>query len=326
MSPALSIDDDVPPPPSHPPPLLSDSQIQTLAYQGHLPLPLTPSLANLYSRLSAASTTFFDQSIPTKKSLYAPQGGTELGYVSIPGEKEYMSFRALTSHASDSELEQLAAEIWQETYTLLYRVLGDLAYAMGIGHEVWDKVIDGVSPMPRKLEDATPTLLRMFRYDEDKGIAERHTDLGLLTLCVCEGKGLQVMVRGEDGKEEWTEYSEPTLLVGQTLRLLSGNRVRAGVHRVEGNPEGRGSTVFALRPSTKNEVDMEMFPGGEGKLHMGTLWKTIWSGAYNVNAPKDVRARQKERQKMTGKGQSVAVDQDADHRDDVTNSIGAITA
>lgn len=305
-------------PPPLPPPLLSEAQILTLAHQGHLPLSLPPHLRALYSDLNLSAAQYFSLPSTTKTDLYSPINGTELGYVSIPGEKDYISFRAQTAHAS-SELEQLAAKVWQETYTLLYRILGDLAWAMNTSHEVWDKIVDGVSPMPVRLEDATATFLRVFRYEPNTGIAESHTDLGLLTLCVGDGQGLQVRMKDADG-EQWVEYQEPTLLVGKTLNALSGGRVRAGVHRVIGNEEGRSSIVYALRPSTKHEIDMSVFPGGHGTMHMGELWKKMWSGAFNVNAPREVREKQKEKQKLV-KDDSF----DGDGAYDMTNTLAAIT-
>lgn len=323
---------DLPPPPSPPPPLLSEAQILTLAHQGHLPLPIPPYLRDLYSQLNRSAGSFFSLPNSTKETLYTPVNGTELGYVSIPGEKEYISFRALTANG-DTELENLAARVWQETYNLLYRILGDLAWAMNTNYAIWDKVLDGVSPMPTRLEDATPTLLRIFRYEPNTGIAESHTDLGLLTLCVGDGQGLQVRMNQntknnhQDARTEqqWIEYGEPTLLIGQTLRTLSGGRVRAGIHRVVGNQEGRSSIVFALRPSTKHEIDMSVFPGGGTEtVHMAALWKKTWSGAFNVNAPREVREKQKEKQRLLSMGKEVDVH--GDGPDDMTNSMAAITA
>ena len=312
-------DEDIVLPPSLPPPLLSESQILTLAREGHLPLPLPAHLRALYSQLNSSAAQFFSLPSTTKNDLYPPINGIELGYVSIPGEKDYISFRAQTAHAK-SELEKLAAEVWRETYTLLYRILGDLAWAMNTSHSVWDKILDGVSPMPTRLEDATTTFLRVFRYEPNTGIAESHTDLGLLTLCVGDGQGLQVRTNSPDGEHQWVEYSEPTLLVGKTLRRLSGGQLRAGVHRVLGNEEGRSSVVFALRPSTKHEVDMSVFPGGRGTVHIGELWKSVWGGAFNVNAPREVRERQKERQR------GLKDDGSADHGVyDMTNTMAAIT-
>jgi len=59
-------------------------------------------------------------------------------------------------------------------------------------------------------------------------------------------------------------------------------------------------------------------------LHMGALWKRIWSGAYNVNAPKEVREKQRERLKKE-KGVGVNVDQQVEGAADVSNSMAAIT-
>ena len=315
-------DDDLLPPPSFPPALLSEAQILSLAQTGSLPLPLPPHLRHLYSQLNSVATNFFSLPPNTKEELYAPINGTELGYVSIPAEKEYISFRALTAHAAESELERTTAAVWRETYTLLYRVLCDLAWAMDISHEVWSKVLDGISPMPANLEEATPTFLRVFRYEPNTGIAESHADLGLLTLCVGDGQGLQVRAGGGRGEEQWVGYHEPTLLVGRTLTKLSGGKIKAGIHRVVGSSGGRNSIVYALRPSTKHEVDLGVFPGGRGVIHMGELWKSVWSGAFNVNAPRDVREKQKERQKRMRESQLKGGGEELEY--DQTNTLAAI--
>ena len=316
-------DDDLAPPPSSPPPLLSEAQILSLAQTGSLPLPLPPHLRQLYTQLNSLATKFFSLPLNTKQDSYAPINGTELGYVSIPAEKEYISFRALTAHAAESELERTIAAVWRETYTFLYRILCDLAWAMDISHEVWDRVLDGISPMPKRLEEATPTFLRVFRYEPNTGIAESHADLGLLTLCVGDGQGLQVRVGGANAKEQWAEYQEPTLLVGKTLAKLSGGRIKPGVHRVVGNTAGRNSIVYALRPSTKHEIELGMFPGVRAPVHMGELWKSVWQGAFNVNAPLDVREKQKERQRLMKQQERTGTGGEDDF--DQTNTLSAIT-
>jgi isopenicillin N synthase-like dioxygenase len=294
---------DFPPPPPGPPPLLSEPQILTLAHHGHVPISIPPALSAQYAALSAAASSFFDQPQSTKQSTYPPSEGTELGYINVPGEKEYISLRCLTH--PDTPLEKLASSVWRDTTALLHRVLGDLSWAMDCPLEAFDPVLDGVSPIPEDLASSTPTLLRMFRYCPDSGIAEPHTDLGLLTLCVGDGQGLQVLVRDEEGGLEgarWFDVEGPTLLVGNILRILSGDRVRGGLHRVVGNPDGRSSIVFALRPSLKHEIDMGGFPGGEGTVHMRDMWEKIRKGAYNINAQKEVRERQRERLRDKGKG------------------------
>ena len=105
--------------------LLSEAQILTLAQQGYLPLPIPPHLRDLYSRLQQSAVRFFSLPSAAKDDIYAPFNGNQLGYVSITGEKDYISFRALTAHADD-ELERVAAQVRQETYNLLYRIPDDL--------------------------------------------------------------------------------------------------------------------------------------------------------------------------------------------------------
>ncbi|KAI9808408.1 MAG: hypothetical protein M1827_007467 [Pycnora praestabilis] len=291
-------------PPSNPPPLLTDSQVLAFAQQGHLPVQLSPLLTNLYNALSVDSATFFDQPLDTKIARYPAADRTELGYNSVEDEKEYLSLRCRTSVDPDP-IETVAAEVWQATAAMLHRVLGDLARAMDITHEAWDPMLDGCLSMPPSAKESTPTLLRIFRYLPDSGTADKHTDTGLLTLCVGTGRGLQVLqTTGDDRNGQWLDAEGPTLLAGKALQVLSGNRVRAGVHRVVGNPAGRSSAVFPLRPSLRNkEIDLALF-GGQGTLNVPEMWSKIKSSRYNVNAAKGVREEQK--QSLMSKGEDGA--------------------
>ena len=283
------------PPPPQPPPLLTDEQLIFLSQQGHLQLQLSPSLLASYEHLATVSSSFFNQPLHVKMHDYPAADLTEKGYTRIEGEKEYITFRYATRPDSD-ELEQLARQVWQQTSTLLYRILEDLARAMGLTYGLWDSILDGCFSMPLNREEATPTLLRTFQYFPKSGTAEKHSDLGLLTLCVGFGKGLQVLLRGFNSPDsaEWIDVQGPTILVGQVLRTLSGNRLRAGLHRVVGNPAGRQSIVFALRPSLRHDQTNLGAFGGEGTLSMSKLWTKIRGSRFNINAQKQVRAEQKE--------------------------------
>ena len=283
------------PPPPQPPPLLTDEQILFLSQQGHLQLQLPPSLLVLYEQLATASTSFFNQPLHVKTQDYPADDLTEKGYTWIEGEKEYITFRYNTRPDSD-KLEQLAGQVWQQTSTLLYRILEDLARAMGLTYGLWDSILDGCFSMPLSRAEATPTLLRTFRYLPNSGTAEHHTDLGLLTVCVGLGKGLQVLLRGPDGPDsaKWVDARGPIIFIGQVLRTLSRNRLRAGLHRVVGNPAGRQSIVFALRPSLRHDRTNLAAFGGEGILSMSKLWTEIRGSRFNVNAQKQIRAEQKE--------------------------------
>lgn len=305
------MDDHAPPP--APPPYLSSAEREQLATNGHLSLPLPPALAAQYTALFSAGKTFFALSQAQKQTLYpSPPKSTEQGYTSIPSEKEYLTIRHHPSSTSPPTLSspipntQLAS-LWHSTAHLLHRVLADLSDAIGIDIHAWDPLLDGCLSLPETEDDATPSLLRVFRYDAGSGAAERHRDLGLLTLCVCAGRGLQVLdsgsasAGGDGGVDDsdvresgWRDASEVTVLVGDSLWLLSCGRVKAGVHRVVPNEEGRMSIVFALRMATRHEVDTRPF-GGEEVVRSQDLWDRIWRSRVNVNAQKDVREEQKRR-------------------------------
>ena len=297
-------------PPAGPPPVLAPEQLAHLMEQGHLPLTLSPHLSALHASLSTAARDFFAQPAPTKESQYPPSQGTELGYYHVPDEKEYLTLRHRISPAGEpsQRLESLAAKAWSAIAALLYRVLADLSRALGVPLGAWELILDGCLTLPASEGETTPSLLRLFRYEPESGVAVQHRDNGILTLCVGEQKGLQVWQRaegastgdsaGQDGegdgvkpaKGEWKDAVGPTLLAGYALYYLSAGRVRAGNHRVVANPEGRSSIVFALRPSTRHWVDLSPF-GGEGAWDMGLIWKRISEGRVNVNAQKELREK-----------------------------------
>ncbi|KAL4812051.1 putative 2OG-Fe(II) oxygenase family oxidoreductase [Aspergillus spinulosporus] len=107
-------------------------------------------------------------------------------------------------------------------------------------------------------EDAESlTTLSMFRYPRQEtreiGVGHnKHTDIGTLTFLLCEQWGLQVLSKNPDG---WRfvvpKPGHAVINVGDTLRFLSGNRLRSAVHRViptQGlQHEDRYSIAYFLR-------------------------------------------------------------------------------
>ena len=279
-------------PPPGPPPLLSDAQIVSLATQGHLLLPLSPELTAEYENLFKAASDFFAQPDGTKSMLYPNSSGVEVGYTNVLKEKEYLTLR--NASRPETDLEKLVAQLWRDTAALLQRVMADLArgLALPMPGQIWNPLLDGCLDLPNSEKEATPTILRMFQYAANSGLADQHTDIGLLTLCVTRGSGLQVLTK-EKTEWVWRDVVGPTLLIGTALKALVGNRVRAGFHRVVANPEGRSSAIFALRPSLRHQFDLEAFGGGV-KVGVLEFWENIKSSRYNINAPIDMREQQKQ--------------------------------
>ncbi|KAL1890945.1 hypothetical protein Sste5346_007942 [Sporothrix stenoceras] len=180
--------------------------------------------------------------------------------------------------------------------------------------------------------DDPPTLLRLFRYEPGGGGAEQHRDLGLLTLCVCWGKGLQVRPQpprplpqptvDADGNSvdpslappvpppaapEWVDAPRVTVMTGDTLHVLSTNRVPSALHRVVVDPKekaeadsaavtgdsppykSRRSIVFALRATTAGDIALSGF-GGFGSVGARELYDSIRKSRVNINADKERRA------------------------------------
>jgi isopenicillin N synthase-like dioxygenase len=292
-----------------------------LARQGWLSLPLPADLAGTVAELFASSAAFFDLQDHAKARAYPSKSGTEFGYYLVKKEKEYTTFRCRvhtadaaaaqsslsTSVVSLCDLEHTAARAWRECALLLFRILCDLARWSQLDVSVWDDILDGTLMMPAAEDQMTYTLLRLFRYFPTTGVvAEPHTDLGLLTLCVGDRGGLEVLdrTRSTDDHPVWINaaseaqtQTEPqtqtaTILVGQTLKALSNETFNPGIHRVVGNPEGRHSVVFALRHSSRHDVDFGLF-GGEGRVRASELWRFIEVGKVNINTVKKRRDAQR---------------------------------
>lgn len=318
-------------PPSHPPPILSAAQRERVCQQGYLDLALPFNISHSLNDLLAKASTFFDLPVETKcRLLPSARNDTEHGYSHVPEEKEFITLRYHTSSAGVAsasreeerlltELEGAISESWGGVAQLLHRVLVDISLHLEfISPSAWDPIVVDSLRFPPSKADATPTLMRVFRYLPERGVAEPHRDLGLLTLCVCGQRGLQVWERptttpgrhniGDDANrphpiaepdDRWRDAAEVTVLVGDTLRELSGNWIPSGYHRVVATDMGRSSVVFALRPSTRGTIDIAGF-GGWGQIESKELWDAIRESRVNINASHEVREGQKARRMNKG--------------------------
>ena len=278
-------------PPIAPPPLLSESELLHLLQFGWLFISITEPLLGRISRLSKEVARFFDRPEEEKKRLYPASQGTEVGFYPVASEKEYVTFRYHVG--AIPELETQIAQVWAEVSLLLHRILCDIARSSEISTTAWDQLLWDSLELPRSADslDTTTTLLRLFRYYPSGGFAAQHVDIGLLTLCVGDGKGLQVLDASQQ-PAQWRDVEGPTILVGETLRVLSDGMIRAGTHRVEPNDVGRTSTVFTLRPSLKSTIDLSTF-GFEGQVEAKQLWAAIKDSKVNINATKEIRDQMK---------------------------------
>ncbi|EXJ91267.1 hypothetical protein A1O1_04377 [Capronia coronata CBS 617.96] len=316
------------PPPPGPPPLLNEDQLLHLAQQGWLFLELPEALAQSTTDLLGRSAAYFDASEVEKNSLYPSKQGTEFGYYHVADEKEYITFRCrvhsnATSNASSpaqlaTSLEASTAKAWHDAGLLLFRILCDIARASDLDLSVWDDILDGTLTIPDSRDEMTYTLMRLFRYFPSTGHAEEHTDLGLLTVCIGDGSGLQVLDRFNSSTSNSVWVDAPvgtrtaTVLVGQTLRTLSARSMNAGAHRVVGNSQGRHSVVFALRHSTRHGIDFSLF-GGEGRVPSTELWKTVQIGKVNINTAKEAREMQRQKLRLAGQEAEVVVNPQMGH-------------
>ncbi|KAH8660457.1 hypothetical protein BX600DRAFT_56897 [Xylariales sp. PMI_506] len=323
--------------PPGPPPFLSSLEIERLFEQGHMALNLPEHLEEQLNRLFASSDQFFSLPEHDKSGAFPRRRrNVEHGYTHIQSEKEYVTAQyaswdpprnaeKTTPPSVTTDFLSLMGDVWQGAAHLLYRILVDLSPALGIAPDAWDHLVEDSLYLPQSADEADQTLLRVFRYEPRGGQADQHRDLGLLTLCVCRGCGLEVWERlppgyspessstssvtpppehdqGEnnDGGTRsppaqtppWKAASRIVVMAGDTLRILSANKIPAANHRVVATDQGRSSIVFALRASTRRPLDLGRF-NGEGVVDSLAFWNAIKARRFSVNAPKDVREKQK---------------------------------
>ena len=304
-----------------------------LATQGWLPLILKDhaGFVEAYSALLEAAQSFFalSEDSPLKTTYQASSGAlaSEEGYSKIPGEKSILTIKI--ADRSPESLRERAQKAWDISGSFLSNVLEAIARTLELKPDVFAPFVESCKTLPK--EKRTPTLLRMFRYDrpagkEAKVNAERHKDLGLLSLVVGRTPGLHVLnsITGLWVPIEDDAVLPPnarmrsggltaTLLSGETLAFLSRGQYKAGAHGVvcaphlpdlENDPY-RYSIVFTLRPAvapihTKNFESKvtgcfkeEEQADGESSAE---LFGRIRKSHYNVNAPPEIRERQRKRQ------------------------------
>ncbi|KAK5114266.1 hypothetical protein LTR62_002517 [Meristemomyces frigidus] len=285
-------------PPPWPPPILTTEQVRHIASQGWLPLELPDDLLASLRELQSATRDFFLRSDDEKRNLYPSSRGTECGFYEVPGEKQYLTLRHNLHH--DTTLECHAGNFWRKVTSFLHRILCDLNRAGGYDLGAWDHVLESSHMLPKSASDLdmVTTLLRLFKYEPTTGIASEHVDIGLLTLCIGGGRGLQVLDRSVE-PPQWIDATGPIVLIGDMTRALLRNQVRAGRHRVVGNPDGRYSTVFALRPHLKGTTDLAMW-GGKSVVDTREFYIKIKGSKHNINATHDVREKQRQKQRKNG--------------------------
>ena len=295
-------------PPPGPPPLLSENQLLHLAWQGWVSLTLPDSIGETAVDLFKCSEPFFELSEDEKARLYPAKSGTEFGFYPVPNEKEYVTYRHRVHTAPEAELSQSSslvqnvenkvARMWQACALLLFRILCDIARSSQLDLKIWNDILDGTLTMPENDEQMTYSLLRLFKYLPTSGLAEKHDDLGLLTICIGDRGGLEVLDRVKSSNEHphWIDAGKgpctATILVGLTLKALSNGTMNSGMHRVVGNPVGRRSVVFALRHSSRHGIDFSLF-GGQGRVSARELWKFLQVGRVNINSVKERREAQR---------------------------------
>jgi isopenicillin N synthase-like dioxygenase len=302
-------------------PLVLPEHRYSFAVQGWTTLTLSapddprgPALRTSLGALFAAAKLFFDR--PEEyKARFATALGSEEGWSCIPGEKEFITVRALDR--SPGELRGAAADTWARVGDVLHESLGEAARSLGLAHDALQRFS---APCVKLKPERTATLMRLFRYEgwHDGVVAEPHCDLGLVSFVAGDTPGLEVWTVTDRAFFPIEKYyedlsSQTTVLAGRQLQRLSNGRYVPGGHLVRSYPRPeagdgddkkyRYSVVFALRAHDDVVIDVGSLTSeitGENTMvtHGQTardLFANIRDSHYNINTGIDARQQQKKR-------------------------------
>jgi hypothetical protein len=313
----------------------------------HSPFPSTESeflspspgphpLQTAYENLFAASQAFFAQAEEQKKE-WKHRLGSEEGWSSIPGEKEFITVRTLAY--CPEVLREPAKRYWGLVGRHCESTLSRIETSLGLSDGALTDFVGPCGTIQEQEEGKTATMLRLFRYEgwEAKVVAEPHADLGLLSVVVGDVPGLEVW----DGMNWFAVEKEvkdagmrgATKLGGRQLERLSNGRYPAGGHRVvaygsspssklisaaastitenggkkeeEGRKHYRYSIVFVLRahePVLINSSSLETPITGKWAEPMdgvmaGKFYEKIRGQHFNINIDLDEREKQRNKVK-----------------------------
>ncbi len=185
-----------------------------------------------------------------------------------------------TSAHCPATLQPALQTAWDLTGAFLQSVTAAIARTLELPPDVFSPFVAPCVALPAATR--TPTLVRMFRYDRPppssssgcKVNAEKHKDLGLLSLVVGDSPGLQAL---DPETDRWVSVEDErnlapgsvaraggltaTLLGGETLAFLSRGRYRAGVHRVVCAPSSSSSSSSLSSSSISSEADADAAEG-----------------------------------------------------------------
>ncbi|KIW04766.1 uncharacterized protein PV09_03957 [Verruconis gallopava] len=190
--------------------------------------------------LLAASKEFFALEADEKEK-FLTRDGSEEGYSSIKGEKEFITLRRDDADHCPDVLRAPAKNAWNAVFGVLNEWMKGIEKVLELPPSSLTRYTEPCLEMDHH---ARATMLRLFKYENDgaKLVAEPHMDLGLLSLVVGDTPGLEVWDTSitVDGKlqpgwhpiERNFEKGMATLMAGRQLQYLSRSRFNPGGHRV----------------------------------------------------------------------------------------------
>lgn len=284
-----------------------DEALHFLATQGFLPLMLAnyDGMVEAYTRLFDLSSAYFSlpETSAQKIDFQArnPTRASEEGYSNIASEKSILTVRTLDR--CPEMLREHMQSPWAITARLLEDVARSIAQSLGLRDDVFAPFIQPCCTLDQSKR--TPTLLRMFRYDrppsgaEPTLSAERHKDLGILSLVVGHSPGLQVL---DPTTDRWIPIEEEsTILPTRKLALEASLRLywlARPCHSLRTGGINRAFIACCVRLRRMTGIDLVLFlPSGQlmrqyghGSLRMKSREHLGRSRSWRVRAPRSFYA------------------------------------
>eukprot|EP01124_Arcella_intermedia_P029472 TRINITY_DN6228_c0_g2_i1.p1 TRINITY_DN6228_c0_g2~~TRINITY_DN6228_c0_g2_i1.p1 ORF type:complete len:309 (+),score=102.48 TRINITY_DN6228_c0_g2_i1:23-949(+) len=234
-------------------------QAQALLYQnlktrGYCPIKVDPSVKETSSRLSQVGLEYLAQELEVKKVNSDPDGNN-LGYVHIPGVREYIKLR--TTDPSSSWPTHPPQ--FQEVFKKFFDTYAEIAFASFDLLAAFEE--DSKPLIPKEHADAvreflplksSVSLIKYYALEKDSEVCAEHTDTGILTFITRTNRPSLEIWDNLEGKyvqvEQFLEEGDLVVFVSEKVPLFAASqRLPSSPHRVrmEAGPE-RISIAFLL--------------------------------------------------------------------------------
>jgi len=222
-----------------------------------------PEIKNTSDDLTVSALDYLNQPLSIKEKNISPIENSNVGYVHIPGVREYMKLHPLSSESLWPE----HPDTFKTTFSQFHKSYTQIALTC---FHILANWIDYEEPKPIKYipdaenegitkrlsERSSLSMIKYYPLEKDTEVCDEHTDTGVMTFITrTQRPSLEVWDRSEKKYikiEELLDIGDIVVFISEKVPLFSGSmRIKPTLHRVRmsSGPE-RLSIAYLLDTST----------------------------------------------------------------------------